>query len=71
MLRLTVEVYLLQVAVYHQNLRLLETSDLPAEQVAATCGFRITVTLRQNFAADFATSPSEYRRRFDARSAPA
>ncbi|MFP3712108.1 GlxA family transcriptional regulator [Puerhibacterium sp. TATVAM-FAB25] len=51
--------------------RLLESTDLPIEQVAAACGFGNAVTLRQNFAAAFGTSPSEYRRRFDARSATA
>ncbi|MDI6104201.1 helix-turn-helix domain-containing protein [Actinoplanes sp. NEAU-A12] len=47
--------------------RLLESTDLPIDQVAAVCGFGSGVTLRQSFAAAFATSPSEYRRRFDAR----
>jgi transcriptional regulator GlxA family with amidase domain len=51
--------------------RLLESTDLPIEQVAADCGFGNAVTLRQNFAAAFGTTPSEYRRRFDARSASA
>ena len=41
--------------------RLLESTDLPIDQVAAACGFGSTVTLRQSFAAAFATSPSEYR----------
>jgi transcriptional regulator GlxA family with amidase domain len=49
--------------------RLLESTDLPIDQVAAVCGFGSGVTLRQGFAAAFDTSPSEYRRRFDARSA--
>ncbi|GAA3338698.1 helix-turn-helix domain-containing protein [Amorphoplanes nipponensis] len=47
--------------------RLLESTDLPIDQVSAGCGFGSTVTLRQCFAAAFGTSPSEYRRRFDAR----
>jgi transcriptional regulator GlxA family with amidase domain len=47
--------------------RLLESTDLPVEQVATACGFSNAVTLRQNFASAFATSPSEYRRRFDSR----
>lgn len=47
--------------------RMLESTDLPVDQVAATCGFGSAVTLRQSFAAAFGTSPSEYRRRFDAR----
>ncbi|WP_197043701.1 helix-turn-helix domain-containing protein [Saccharothrix sp. NRRL B-16314] len=49
--------------------RLLESTDLPIDQVAATCGFGSTVTMRQRFTAAFDTSPSEYRRRFDARTA--
>ncbi|MFC7878762.1 GlxA family transcriptional regulator [Isoptericola sp. NPDC057391] len=51
--------------------RVLESTDLPVEHVARVCGFGNAVTLRQNFAAAFATSPSEYRRRFDARTLPA
>jgi transcriptional regulator GlxA family with amidase domain len=51
--------------------RLLETTDLSVDQVAADCGFGNAVTLRQNFAAAFATTPTEYRRRFDARLMPA
>ncbi|WP_239166671.1 GlxA family transcriptional regulator [Actinoplanes italicus] len=47
--------------------RLLESTDLLIDQIAAACGFGSAVTLRQSFAAAFDTSPSEYRRRFDAR----
>jgi len=47
--------------------RLLESTDLSVEQVAADCGFGTAVTLRQSFGAAFGTSPSEYRRRFDTR----
>ena len=47
--------------------RLLETTDLPVDQVAAACGFGNPVTLRQTFAAAFRTSPSEYRRQFTTR----
>lgn len=47
--------------------RLLESTDLAIDQIAAACGFGSTVTMRQRFAAAFDTSPSEYRRRFDAR----
>ncbi len=49
--------------------RLLESTGLPIDQVAAACGFGSTVTMRQSFAAALHTSPSEYRRRFDARTA--
>ena len=47
--------------------RLLETTGLSVDQVAADCGFGSAVTLRQNFATAFATTPTEYRRHFDAR----
>lgn len=47
--------------------RLLETTDLSIDQVAADCGFGSAVTLRQNFAAAFSTTPTDYRRHFDAR----
>ncbi len=47
--------------------RLLETTDLSIDQVAFDCGFGSAVTLRQNFAAAFSTTPTEYRRRFDVR----
>jgi transcriptional regulator GlxA family with amidase domain len=43
---------------------LLETSDLPIEQVAAESGFASVVTFRQRFAAAYSTTPSSYRRRF-------
>ncbi|MEK0156319.1 GlxA family transcriptional regulator [Arthrobacter oryzae] len=51
--------------------RLLETTDLSIDQISADCGFGNAVTLRQNFAAAFATTPTDYRRRFDARSGAA
>ncbi|WP_250009766.1 GlxA family transcriptional regulator [Actinoplanes sp. M2I2] len=51
-----------------ESRRLLESTDLPIDRVAALCGFGSGVTLRQSFAAAFGTSPSDYRRRFDARS---
>jgi methylphosphotriester-DNA--protein-cysteine methyltransferase len=47
--------------------RLLETTDLSIDQISADCGFGNAVTLRQNFAAAFSATPTEYRRRFDAR----
>lgn len=50
--------------------RVLETTSLPIDQVAADCGFGSVVTLRQNFTAAFQTTPSEYRRRFEAQAVP-
>lgn len=47
--------------------RLLERSDSSIDQIAAACGFGSPVTFRQNFAAAFGSTPSSYRRRFDAR----
>lgn len=46
---------------------LLESTDMAVDRVSAACGFGNPVTFRQNFAGAFGTSPSEYRRRFDAR----
>jgi transcriptional regulator GlxA family with amidase domain len=43
---------------------LLEKSDLAVEQIAVQCGFGNAVTLRQNFADAFGSSPSSYRKRF-------
>ena len=43
---------------------LLESTQLPVEQVAAHCGFGNAVTLRQNFAEAFGSTPSSYRKRF-------
>lgn len=45
---------------------LLETSDASIDEVADRCGFGSPVTMRQSFAAAFGTTPSAYRRRFDA-----
>jgi transcriptional regulator GlxA family with amidase domain len=47
--------------------RLLETTDLSIDQISGACGFGNAVTLRQNFAAAFSTTPTEYRRHFDVR----
>ncbi|WP_182977091.1 GlxA family transcriptional regulator [Arthrobacter cheniae] len=47
--------------------RLLETTDRSIDHIATDCGFGNAVTLRQNFAAAFSTTPTDYRRRFDAR----
>ncbi|MDQ0736467.1 GlxA family transcriptional regulator [Arthrobacter agilis] len=49
--------------------RLLETTDRSIDQIATDCGFGNAVTLRQGFAAAFSTTPTGYRRRFDARPA--
>lgn len=46
--------------------RLLETTDHPIDHIAADCGFGSATTFRQNFAEVFLTSPTEYRRRFEA-----
>ena len=43
---------------------LLETSDLPVEEVAQRCGFGAATTLRGHFATRFGTSPQAYRRTF-------
>ncbi|SDU27335.1 GlxA family transcriptional regulator [Gordonia westfalica] len=43
---------------------LLETTDLGMDGIAQRCGFGSSVTMRQNFAAAFATSPTSYRRQF-------
>ncbi|GAA1483828.1 GlxA family transcriptional regulator [Brachybacterium fresconis] len=44
--------------------RLLETTSLPIERIAEACGMGSAVTLRQNFAAAYGTTPSGYRRQF-------
>lgn len=44
--------------------RLLETTDLPIENIAAAAGFGSALSLRQHFAASLQTSPSAYRREF-------
>lgn len=44
--------------------RLLETTDLPIERIAASAGFGSALSLRQHFAVNLRTSPSTYRREF-------
>jgi transcriptional regulator GlxA family with amidase domain len=44
--------------------RLLESTDLPVEHVAARVGFGTAAALRQHFGRALATSPSAYRRAF-------
>jgi AraC family transcriptional activator FtrA len=48
------------------SLELLETTDLPVEEVARHVGFETAVTYRSHFARTFRTSPSGYRRAFRA-----
>lgn len=44
--------------------RLLETTDLPIENVAAAAGFGSALSLRQHFSENLHTSPASYRREF-------
>lgn len=44
--------------------RMLETTDLPIEQVAARAGFGSALSLRQHFGDSVHTTPSAYRREF-------
>ena len=44
--------------------RLLESTDLPVEQVAARCGFGTATMLRRHFARLVGTAPGRYRRTF-------
>ncbi|MHA7285614.1 GlxA family transcriptional regulator [Arthrobacter sp. MDT3-44] len=53
-----------------ESRRLLEETNLPMDRVAAASGFASAVTMRQNFAAAFRTTPTEYRRRFEALPSP-
>lgn len=46
--------------------RLLETTDLPVDQVAAHAGFGTAVSLRQHLSAVIGVSPTAYRRAFTA-----
>lgn len=43
---------------------LLETTTWGVDRIALACGFGSAVTLRQNFTATYATTPSAYRRSF-------
>jgi AraC family transcriptional regulator, transcriptional activator FtrA len=45
---------------------LLESTDLPVEQIATRCGFGTAVALRRHFRATLATTPDSYRRTFGA-----
>ena len=44
--------------------RLLETTDLPVENVADKAGFGSALSLRQHFRVQFGTTPADYRRTF-------
>jgi transcriptional regulator GlxA family with amidase domain len=44
--------------------QLLETTELPIEQVAAQAGFGSALSLRQHFSGQLGTAPSAYRRAF-------
>lgn len=44
--------------------QLLETTDMPIECITSEAGFGTTLALRQQFAAQLGTSPSNYRRQF-------
>ncbi|MCZ4121911.1 GlxA family transcriptional regulator [Streptomyces sp. H39-S7] len=57
--------WLLQQRVGHAR-RLLETTDLPVDQVAAHAGFGTAVSLRQHLATTIGVSPTAYRRAFRA-----
>ena len=46
--------------------RLLETTNLPLERIATTIGLGSPVTLRQHFQRAYRTSPTHYRRGFNA-----
>jgi transcriptional regulator GlxA family with amidase domain len=51
----------------HLAQELLETSDLPVEEVARRCGFGTSMNLRQHFAKHVYTSPNRYRQTFHPR----
>lgn len=50
------------------SLALLESTDAPIEQIAATVGFDTPVTYRHHFTGTMRTSPSAYRQAFRTRS---
>ncbi|MFD9406467.1 GlxA family transcriptional regulator [Streptomyces sp. NPDC059989] len=57
--------WLAQQRVEHAR-RLLETTDLPVDQVAAHAGFGTAVSLRQHLAASIGVAPMAYRKAFRA-----
>lgn len=58
--------WLAQQRVEHAR-RLLETTDLPVDQVAAHAGFGTAASLRQHLATAIGVSPASYRKAFRAR----
>jgi transcriptional regulator GlxA family with amidase domain len=58
----------LQRARLHRAQRLLESTDLPVEQVARTAGYDSSTTMRAQFTLHLRTSPRDYRRAFRAMS---
>ncbi|WP_376780065.1 helix-turn-helix domain-containing protein [Stutzerimonas nitrititolerans] len=44
--------------------QLLETTDMPIDCIASEVGFGTSLSLRQQFAAQLGTTPSDYRRTF-------
>ncbi|MGA8112491.1 MAG: helix-turn-helix domain-containing protein [Actinocatenispora sp.] len=46
---------------------LLESTDLPVDDIARRCGFGTTAVLRRHFGRDVGTTPTAYRTRFAAR----
>ena len=57
--------WLLQQRVAHAR-DLLETTDLPVDRIASSCGFGTAANLRVHFLRTVGTSPSAYRRTFAA-----
>lgn len=50
--------------------RLLETTDLPVDEVAASAGFGSSLSLRQKLAGELGVTPSAYRRAFQQATIP-
>ncbi len=61
--------WLLTQRVLHAQ-RLLETTDLPVDQIARQCGFSSSVSLRPHFRRLLGTSPAAYRESFHVRGIP-
>lgn len=50
--------------------RLLESTHIPIEQVASTCGFGTTETMNRSFRRRIGTTPGQHRRHFDQTAVP-